>query len=246
MAVDFTGTAGERKLTGVATGTLSSDSTDAVNGSQLYATNQRLGTAETNIDNLTQTVNNINNGVVGLVQQDDASREITVAKDKDGTTVNFTGTAGARVLEGVAAGAVNASSLQAVNGSQLYAVSQSMANNLGGGSVVNSDGTISAPSYSVGGKTVNNVGDAIASLDDRTSQNSSDIADLKDGMGDISGNVNEINNNITTINNNVSNLDNRVTTWRTPSAMAASATVVWSAPMSAIPRRWPRLPVKIR
>ncbi|WP_321934297.1 YadA family autotransporter adhesin [Paraburkholderia sp. J8-2] len=43
-----------------------------------------------------------------------------------GTTVDFTGTAGTRVLTGVSNGAVNASSVDAVNGSQLYAVQQSV------------------------------------------------------------------------------------------------------------------------
>ncbi|MFM0492393.1 hypothetical protein, partial [Paraburkholderia graminis] len=80
---------------------------------------------------------------------------------------DFTGTAGSRTLTGVAAGAVNATSVDAVNGSQLYGVSQSAADALGGGSTVNSDGTISAPTYSVGGTTVNSVGDAITNIDGR-------------------------------------------------------------------------------
>ncbi len=160
---------------------------------------------------ITELTNNFNSGTVGLVKQDEDSREITVANDKDGNLVNFTGSAGARVLEGVAIGAVNASSLQAVNGSQLYQVSQSVAAGLGGGSVVNTDGSISAPSYSVGGSTVNSVGDAIGNLDGRVSQNSNDIADLKNGIGGIGGDVTDIKNSITTITSNVGGLDNRVT-----------------------------------
>src|SRR5438309_366188 len=53
-------------------------------------------------------------------------------------------------LGNVASGAVNASSTDAVNGSQLYANSASVAAGLGGGSTVNADGTVSAPSYGVG------------------------------------------------------------------------------------------------
>ncbi|MEZ2305798.1 YadA-like family protein [Paraburkholderia sp. RCC_158] len=79
----------------------------------------------TNIDSLTQ---NINNGTVGLVQQDATSRNITVGKDIGGTVVNFTGTAGSRTLTGVAAGALNATSVDAVNGSQLYATNQNVSN----------------------------------------------------------------------------------------------------------------------
>jgi autotransporter adhesin len=178
-----------------------------------------VGDAITNIDArtttnttaITQLSESLANGEIGLVQQDEDSRVITVAKGKDGATVNFDGTAGARVLEGVAAGAVNASSRQAINGSQLYGVSQSVATSLGGGSVVNANGTISAPTYSVGGTTVNTVGDAIGNLDGRTSQNSSDIASLKSGVDGMGGNLANITNQITNVNNDVGNLDNRVT-----------------------------------
>ncbi|PTQ92520.1 trimeric autotransporter adhesin, partial [Paraburkholderia sp. GV072] len=79
----------------------------------------------TNIGSLTQ---NINNGTVGLVQQDPTSRNVTVAKDTGGTVVNFTGTAGSRTLTGVAAGALNATSVDAVNGSQLYATNLNVSN----------------------------------------------------------------------------------------------------------------------
>ncbi|MGD7448491.1 hemagglutinin, partial [Ralstonia pseudosolanacearum] len=93
-AVDFSGkklsdsTTFSRKLTGVAEGTLSATSTDAVSGKQLYTTNQNLSTTNqnladtnkslaetnknvsattTNITNLQNTVNNISSGSVGLV-----------------------------------------------------------------------------------------------------------------------------------------------------------------------------------
>ncbi|MCW9502346.1 hypothetical protein, partial [Klebsiella oxytoca] len=47
--------AGSKKVTNVAAGTLSSTSTDGVNGSQLYATNQNVATNTTNITNLANT-----------------------------------------------------------------------------------------------------------------------------------------------------------------------------------------------
>ncbi|HDR9804738.1 TPA: YadA-like family protein [Burkholderia cenocepacia] len=66
----------------------------------------------TNIDNrvtvnegaLTKLANEIGNGSVGLVQQDAMSGAITVAAATGGTSVNFTGADGARVLSGVANG----------------------------------------------------------------------------------------------------------------------------------------------
>ncbi|EOR03872.1 hypothetical protein F896_03331, partial [Acinetobacter genomosp. 15BJ] len=49
--------------------------------------------------------------------------------------------------------------------SQLAGTAKSVSDALGGGSVVNPDGTVTAPSYTVNGETVTNVGDAIGELD---------------------------------------------------------------------------------
>ncbi|MGF6604891.1 autotransporter adhesin, partial [Paraburkholderia sp. GAS448] len=72
----------------------------------------------------------------------------------------------------------------AINGGQLFGVSSSVADALGGGSTVNADGTVSAPSYSLAGgsTTVHNVGDAITNVDGRVTQNTGDISDLKDSL----------------------------------------------------------------
>ncbi|KVA10320.1 adhesin [Burkholderia latens] len=109
------GGAGGTRITNVKAGTLSATSTDAVNGSQLYATNQQVSKNTTDIANLQSNVTNIANGKAGLVQQQDANGAITVGKDAGGTSVNFSGTSGDRVLTGVAAG-VNAN--DAVNMAQ--------------------------------------------------------------------------------------------------------------------------------
>ncbi|MFM0734111.1 YadA-like family protein [Paraburkholderia sediminicola] len=172
----------ERTITNVAAGRLSATSTDAVNGSELFATNQQVTQNSTDITNLT---NSITNGGVGLVQQDAASRNITVAKDTDGTVVDFTGTKGARKLTGVSAGDVNATSVDAVNGSQLYALASSTADALGGGSTVNNDGTITNPTYVVDGTTVNNVGDAITNIDGRVTENTTDITSINSTLNNI-------------------------------------------------------------
>jgi trimeric autotransporter adhesin len=238
-SVDFTGTDGARTLSGVKAGTLAADSTEAVNGSQLYTTNtrvteaegniaqnasdiadnrtaitnidgrmttaegnittidSRVTTTESNISNIDGRVTNVEgsvtnlstqltNGEVGLVKQDADSRNITVAKDTDGTLVSLSGTAGNRTVTGVAAGAVNASSVDAINGSQLYYNAASLASALGGGATVNADGTISAPNYSVDGKTVSNMGDAISNIDGRTTQNANQIGALNTVMNGIS------------------------------------------------------------
>nr|WP_275797756.1 YadA family autotransporter adhesin [Ralstonia solanacearum] len=122
-----------RKLTGLADGTLSATSTDAVTGKQLNTTNTRVTTAEGSITNLQNTVNNISKGSTGLVQQSAAGKDITVAKDLDGGVVDFTGTnlstseTFARKLTGLADGALSASSTDAVTGKQLYTTNQNLA-----------------------------------------------------------------------------------------------------------------------
>ncbi|MFL9862651.1 YadA-like family protein [Paraburkholderia fungorum] len=212
--VNFVGSAGPRELIGVAAGTTSNS---AVNLGQLNPVVASLGGgAQVNADgsfvsptyhmqggtqntvggaldtldtNLTSLESQINNGSIGIVTQDSTSRDILVGAATDGLRVNMAGTAGNRVVTGVAAGAVNADSVDAVNGSQLHANAASTAAALGGGSTVNADGTISAPSYSVGGTTVNNVGAAVANLDGRVTQNTSDIASLQTTVGSISGSV---------------------------------------------------------
>ena len=222
--VDFTGTAGARKLTGVLAGNVNASSVDAVNGSQLYSvanstasaigggstvnsdgsisapsyviggkTVNSIGGAVTNIDarttqlanDVTNLTTSINNGGLGLVEQDATTRNITVAKATDGTIVDFTGTTGARKLTGVLAGDVSASSADAVNGSQLYNLANSTASAIGGGSTVNSDGSISAPSYMIGGTTMNSIGGAITNIDARTTQNASDISSINTALNNI-------------------------------------------------------------
>ncbi|GAB2791111.1 hypothetical protein GCM10027021_12170 [Dyella kyungheensis] len=191
------GTAGTPvQVTNVKNGGLSAASTDAVNGSQLYATNQQVGQNTTDIAGNTTAINTINtqinSGTIGLVQQASAGANLTVGKGTDGAAVDFQGTAGARKLLNVADGTVAAGSKDAVNGGQLHGVSQSMADAIGGGSTVNADGSISAPSYSVHNAngsttTVNNVGSAITNLDGRVSQNTTDISTINTTITGMNG-----------------------------------------------------------
>jgi autotransporter adhesin len=58
--------AGGTSITGLSAATLSAGSTDAVNGSQLYETNQNVANVAGDVTNLTNTVNNISNGSAGV------------------------------------------------------------------------------------------------------------------------------------------------------------------------------------
>jgi autotransporter adhesin len=111
----------ERQITNVAAGRLTANSTDAVNGSQLYATDQVLNAIGSSVSSIGAAVTTIATTVTnnGLVQQTGGSTApITVGANTGGNTVNFSGTSGARVLSGVAAGVANT---DAVNVGQLEA-----------------------------------------------------------------------------------------------------------------------------
>ena len=58
--------AGDQKITNVAPGTIASDSTDAVNGSQLYNTNQTIANIGNQINNLDGRVNKVGAGAAAL------------------------------------------------------------------------------------------------------------------------------------------------------------------------------------
>ncbi|WP_092046359.1 YadA-like family protein [Methylobacterium pseudosasicola] len=144
-----------------------SASTDAVNGSQLYTTNQKVAALQ--------------NGSLGLVQQDQTTRTISVGKGTDGNAVDFTGTDGARRLTGVAVGT---SDSDAATLGQLRATSDA----LGGGAGYDATGVLTKPSYSVGGQIYRDVGSALAASNNLAVQyvpdrngNSTNVVDLAKG-----------------------------------------------------------------
>jgi autotransporter adhesin len=185
------GTAGTPvRLTNVKNAALSSTSSDAVNGAQLYTTNQKVAQNTADISNLSTSFNsltsNLDTGQVGIVRQDQSTRVITVGGATDGATINVAGTAGPRVVTGVANGAVSATSVDAINGSQLLNASSTIAAALGGGAGVDAKGGVSAPTYNVGGTQVHNVGAAIDNLDGRVTKNTTDIAALQGNLANVS------------------------------------------------------------
>ncbi|WP_240076613.1 YadA-like family protein [Citrobacter portucalensis] len=83
-----------------------------------------------------------------------------------------------RQITYVAKGDINSSSTDAVTGAQIYSLSQSVADRLGGGASVNSDGTVNAPLYEVGTGTYNNVGSALSALNNSITNTEASVAGL--------------------------------------------------------------------
>ncbi|KSB83284.1 hypothetical protein LFZ32_22655, partial [Salmonella enterica subsp. enterica serovar Newport str. L0167] len=69
-------------------------------------------------------------------------------------------------------------STDAVTGAQIYSLSQSVADRLGGGASVNSDGTVNAPLYEVGTGIYNNVGSALSALNTSITNTEASVAGL--------------------------------------------------------------------
>ena len=162
------GTNTTSKITNVMAGDLSGTSTDAVNGAQLKTTNDNVATNTTNITNLTDDVADINTTITGL--EDDALQwNGTAFSAKHGTSTT-------NKIINVAAGTLSSSSTDAVNGGQLYGLSSSIANYLGGNASVDSSGVFTGPTYNIGGTDYDNVGEALAAID------SSVVASLGDAL----------------------------------------------------------------
>ena len=173
------GTSTTNKITNVAIGDINANSTDAINGSQLYSLSSSVATylggnaavdASGALTGPTYNIDGTDYSNVG-----DALNAINTSMGNslgdallwDSQTGAFSAShsGSASQITNVAAGAVDATSSDAVNGSQLYTMSNSVADALGGGSTVNTDGSISAPSYTIANADYDNVGDALDAID---------------------------------------------------------------------------------
>ena len=169
-------------ITNVADGAISSTSSDAINGSQLYDTSKYIadtlgGDAEVNADGtITAPTYAIAGGsysnVGDALEAIDTTLDDALLWDATANGGNGAFSAGrgvdktASVITNVADGAISSTSSDAINGSQLYTTNKYIADALGGDAEVNADGTITAPSYTIANAEYNNVGDALDALDD--------------------------------------------------------------------------------
>ncbi|EIH5002364.1 YadA-like family protein [Shigella boydii] len=169
-------------ITNVADGAISSTSSDAINGSQLYDTSKYIadtlgGDAEVNADGTITaptyaiaggSYSNVGDALEAIdTTLDDALLWDATANDGNGAFSAGRGVdKAASVITNVADGAISSTSSDAINGSQLYTTNKYIADALGGDAEVNADGTITAPSYTIANAEYNNVGDALDALDD--------------------------------------------------------------------------------
>lgn len=217
VEVDFANKeGGARVLKGIANGEISETSAEAVNGSQLQATNTlvdeqgraisahnqsigdlqgELGNLTTkvgeNYDDLKSRIDDLDPGVPGLVEQPDADGAIKVGQNVNGGEVDFTNAGGgARILMGVADGEVSATSTQAVNGSQLNATN----------TLVNEQGnTIAAHERTIGGLQfdVSQLDTNVGRLGTTVLAHDQTIGDLQSELGTLDGTVGTLSQRVT-------------------------------------------------
>ncbi|ENE5316789.1 YadA-like family protein [Escherichia coli] len=146
------------------------DGVDAIalgNGSQSRGLNTiALGTASnaTGDKSLALGSNSSANGINSVALGADSIADLD-------NTVSVGNSSLKRKIVNVKNGAIKSDSYDAINGSQLYAISDSVAKRLGGGAAVDVDnGTVTAPTYNLKNGSKNNVGAALAVLDENTLQ----------------------------------------------------------------------------
>ncbi|MBY4741183.1 hypothetical protein K6W84_34295, partial [Burkholderia cepacia] len=188
----------QRQIVNVAKGT---QSTDAVNLSQLKGVTDALGGGSgigtdgaVTAPSYTvgdKTYNNVGDALAAMSESAGGTDPNAVAYDSEKKDkVTLAGENGT-TLTNVKAGKVSADSKDAVNGAQLHDTAQSVADALGGGSSVDENGELTAPTYSLADPEdeskqteYHTVGDALENLDGRVAGNTTEITNIKNEFKD--------------------------------------------------------------
>ncbi|EBC5418613.1 autotransporter adhesin SadA [Salmonella enterica] len=225
----------DSKITNLAAGTLAADSTDAVNGSQLFATNENVSQNTTDIATNTTSINNLSNSVTTLT--DDAllwdAASGTFSASRSGSTSKITN---------LAAGTLAADSTDAVNGSQLYETNQKVDQNTSAIADINTsitnlssdnlswNETTSSFSASHGSSTTNKItnvaagelseestdavnGSQLFETNEKVDQNTTDIAANTTNITQNSSAIENLNTSVSDINTSITGLTDNALLW---------------------------------
>ncbi len=225
----------DSKITNLAAGTLASDSTDAVNGSQLFATNENVSQNTTDIATNTTSINNLSNSVTTLT--DDALLWDAVS---GAFSANRNGSA-SKIIN-VAAGDLSEDSTDAVNGSQLYETNQRVDQNTSAIADINTsitnlssdnlswNETTSSFSASHGSSTTNKItnvaagelseestdavnGSQLFETNEKVDQNTTDIAANTTNITQNSTAIENLNTSVSDINTSITGLTDNALLW---------------------------------
>ncbi|MGF6536707.1 autotransporter adhesin, partial [Paraburkholderia sp. GAS206C] len=186
------------------------DGIDGLNGQMASVQNGidgLNGEVGKNTGDITNITNQINNGEIGLVQQDATSRNITVAANTDGTVVDFTGTAGTRQLKGVSEGTADT---DAVNVAQLKAAGLNVdtSGNVTNAFVAYDDAT--KGQVTLGGATGTTISNVKAGVADMDAVNVSQLKDVdtraQDGINGLNGQMASVQDGINGLNGDMASV----------------------------------------
>ncbi|EKQ0514297.1 trimeric autotransporter adhesin SadA [Salmonella enterica] len=225
----------DSKITNLAAGTLAADSTDAVNGSQLFATNENVSQNTTDIATNTTSINNLSNSVTTLT--DDA-----LLWDAASGTFSASRSGSASKITNLAAGTLAADSTDAVNGSQLYETNQKVDQNTSAIADINTsitnlssdnlswNETTSSFSASHGSSTTNKItnvaagelseestdavnGSQLFETNEKVDQNTTDIAANTTNITQNSTAIENLNTSVSDINTSITGLTDNALLW---------------------------------
>ncbi|EAQ7708186.1 trimeric autotransporter adhesin SadA [Salmonella enterica] len=225
----------DSKITNLAAGTLAADSTDAVNGSQLFATNENVSQNTTDIATNTTSINNLSNSVTTLT--DDA-----LLWDAASGAFNANRNGNASKIINVAAGDLSEDSTDAVNGSQLYETNQKVDQNTSAIADINTsitnlssdnlswNETTSSFSASHGSSTTNKItnvaagelseestdavnGSQLFETNEKVDQNTTDIAANTTNITQNSTAIENLNTSVSDINTSITGLTDNALLW---------------------------------
>ncbi|MEP9386445.1 YadA-like family protein [Mesorhizobium sp. KR9-304] len=138
---------------------------------QRRITNLAAGSAPTDAVNVSQ----LQAAVEWSIRYDTLDKDVATLEGASGT-----------LITNLADGAVDASSTDAINGSQLFGVSQSIVSHLGGTATVNVDGTITGPTYEIQGGSYTTVFDAFGAVDGEITNINTRIDNIDIAVGEVS------------------------------------------------------------
>ncbi|EDE3875092.1 TPA: trimeric autotransporter adhesin SadA [Salmonella enterica subsp. enterica serovar Stanley] len=225
----------DSKITNLAAGTLAADSTDAVNGSQLFATNENVSQNTTDIATNTTSINNLSNSVTTLT--DDA-----LLWDAASGAFSAKHNGSASKIINVAAGDLSEDSTDAVNGSQLYETNQKVDQNTSAIADINTsitnlssdnlswNETTSSFSASHGSSTTNKItnvaagelseestdavnGSQLFETNEKVDQNTTDIAANTTNITQNSTAIENLNTSVSDINTSITGLTDNALLW---------------------------------